>query len=260
MTQVSVLILEDEYYTRKYLKTLLLENDLTENVIDTDNSQKAVDLTTEFYFDIVLLDIELKGQKIKGLETARLLKQVYPDIELIFITAHSMYSLDSFSVHPFDYIIKPIDEEKLLASLDLLITKIQKRKLPSNNNQNYDPVNRNSRARLILEEPRRKLFIPINDIDFLEKQKNQNKVLIYLQETNKIYESTEKLHELEAELTDDFMRTHRSYIVNLNKVIVITEIFDRSYEIEFSCGEHKALLSRSKFEEFQTRMLSKGLS
>ncbi|ACB85495.1 LytR/AlgR family response regulator transcription factor [Natranaerobius thermophilus] len=246
MGGVVVLILEDEPYTKKYVKNLVSQNKMVKEIYDTESSREAVEMAEKVQPDIALIDIELTDQRMNGLETAQLIKQVNPEIEFIFVTAYSEYALQSFSVHPFDYLVKPIDEDKLLNSIKMLIERL-------NLNRNGSESNKEANARLIIEEPKKMLFIPLENILFLEKQKNKNQVLIHIQD-GKIYETTKRLSDLEEELTDSFVRTHRSYIVNVNKVLKVMEIYDRSYEIEFRESNKKALLSRYKLEEFQEQV------
>jgi len=76
-----------------------------------DNAKDAIALVREHNPDLAFLDIELPD--IKGIELAERLREIKPDLAIVFITAHQEYSLDAFKLYAFDYILKPIDEERV---------------------------------------------------------------------------------------------------------------------------------------------------
>ncbi|HRT84401.1 MAG TPA: response regulator, partial [Bacteroidales bacterium] len=72
-----------------------------------DNAKDAIALVREHNPDLAFLDIELPD--IKGIELAERLREIKPDLAIVFITAHQEYSLDAFKLYAFDYILKPTD-------------------------------------------------------------------------------------------------------------------------------------------------------
>ncbi|QIB28206.1 LytTR family DNA-binding domain-containing protein [Caloranaerobacter azorensis] len=95
------------------------------------------------------------------------------------------------------------------------------------------------------------IFIPLNDILFIEKlEKN---TIIHTKD--KEYLSRHKLNELESKLPEEFLRVHKSYIVNIDKIIKIRNLGNRSFEIRFFNTDKVAFMSRYKFEELKGKII-----
>lgn len=111
----SVLVLEDEHYTRQFISTLIEKHPLVDKVLSTDNSNSAIEITKEFLPSIALIDIELAPEDVfDGIQVSKIISAASPDSVIVFLTGYSKYSLASFAVHPYDYILKPIQKERLM--------------------------------------------------------------------------------------------------------------------------------------------------
>ncbi|OWZ84633.1 LytR/AlgR family response regulator transcription factor [Natranaerobius trueperi] len=236
MKNVKILILEDEKFTRRFLKSFISGNCAVSKVIDTEDGDNALRLVKEYSPHIGIIDIELLGQKINGLTVAKAMKKVKPDMEFIFVTAYSEYALKSFEVHPFDYLVKPISQGRLKSSINELIDKMK--------GQNHFGTS----SKLVFEQPKAILQIPIDKILFIEKTKGEKKVRIYLDD-GKVHEVSKSLKEIQRRLDDDFVRSHRSYIINVTKTTKIQNISHRCYEVCFVNSPNKALVSRYNYEK-----------
>ncbi|ACB85708.1 LytR/AlgR family response regulator transcription factor [Natranaerobius thermophilus] len=236
---MKLLILEDENFTRKYLKELVQRNKNIDEVYATGDVNEALEIVGSELPQIGLIDIELPEQYINGLEASRTAQQINPEMEFIFVTAYSQYALKSFEVHPYDYFVKPVGEENLLESVNNIVERIKA-------NLSY--------KKLILDEPGEVLQIPMHKILFLEKIKEQKKVSIYL-EDDEVYQVSKTLNELEEMLDINFVRSHRSYIVNKHKIRKITAISQKFYEAYFENFDKTALVSRYRLD-----LLKKSLS
>lgn len=230
-----VLLLEDEEYTRRFLTKLVSENPLIDRVFATGSGAEAVNLAREYKPEIVLLDIELApDESLNGIEIARILYGFNPNTYFVFITGYSSYAVDSFSVHPYDYILKPIKKERVIEVISVLSGKVARRQAA-----------RKSADKIIIKSRTETLFISPRDIVFIEKQ--DKCTLIHTR--NKVYEINQTLSEFENVLGDNFLRAHKSYIVNMDKISRVMEIGNRSYQIEFYGYNKVALMSRYKYEE-----------
>ncbi|ACB86184.1 LytR/AlgR family response regulator transcription factor [Natranaerobius thermophilus] len=127
---MNILILEDEPYTQKFLKVLISRSEYVGQVVVTTAPEYAVKYAKSNEFHIAIVDVELYGKVNSGLEAAELVKQAVPEIEFIFVTAHNTYFTESSTVKPYEYLIKPIDEHKLLE----IITEIAHFNSQSQNN------------------------------------------------------------------------------------------------------------------------------
>jgi two-component system LytT family response regulator len=239
VSMIKVLILEDEEYTRKFIKEIVGEIPLISEVFDTSKGVKAIELAKKFKPDIALLDIELSiDDKINGLETAKIILNICPNIRFIFVTGYTNYALDSFVVHPYDYILKPINVPKLRETISSLAATIHI--------DHRETDNKDKRDRIIIRNKKEMFFIRLDEILFAEKFNKE--VLIHV--IGNTYKAQQTLSGLEEMLNDDFIRVHKSFIVNKNKISRVCEISNRAYEIGFEESEEVAFMSRYKAKEF----------
>ncbi|MDD4171760.1 MAG: LytTR family DNA-binding domain-containing protein [Syntrophomonas sp.] len=110
----TVLILEDEKWTLEFLEVFVSKHPMVESVFAVNNSQDAIETAQKHLPDIALLDIELKAKDtINGIQTAKMIASVSPATVLVFVTGYGKYAPNSFVVHPYDYLLKPIRKDKL---------------------------------------------------------------------------------------------------------------------------------------------------
>lgn len=223
----------------RFLKKLVSENPLVDKVFDTPSGSEAISLAREHKPDIVLLDIELAPEEgLNGIQVAKNIYDFSPETYFVFITGYSQYAVDSFAVHPYDYIIKPVKKEKFTELISSLAGKIKR----------GNGV-RNSPEKMMIKVKNEILMITPGDILFIEKQDKFN--LIHT--GSNVYKIHQTLVELEDKLGDSFLRVHKSFIANLDKISRIREVSSRSYEIFFDEYNKVALMSRYKFEEHKHR-------
>jgi two-component system LytT family response regulator len=208
----KILLLEDEEYTRRFLKQMILENPLVEEVIDTHSGSEAITLAKEHKPQIVLLDIELAPEEsLNGIDVARIIYSYNPETFFVFITGYSKYAVESFSVHPYDYILKPIKKVKVLEVISSLAGKVVAQQKITNSSLSNSS---NNHDKILIKGKNEIVFIALNDILFVEKL--DKKAFIHTNST--VLEINETLAELESNLGENYLRVHKSYIVNLNKV------------------------------------------
>ncbi len=146
-------------------------------------------------YDILLLDILMPG--INGIQVAREIRGIDNEIKIIFLTSTPEFAVDSYAVGAYYYLIKPGTEEKLFPILDKLFLDAQRTE---------DTVNVRSASGL--------MRIPLNRLEFFEVM---GKKLLFHLTDGSIKETAGPLSEYEAQLvySKDFVKVHRSYIVNL---------------------------------------------
>lgn len=232
---VDVLVLEDEQYTRKFIKKLVSQNPLIRKVFDTSRGSEAVDLAQKFKPDIFLVDIELDAdEELNGIEVAKIIFNLNPETFFVFITGYSKYAIESFAVHPYDYILKPFNKDKILNVISSLAGKVCRSKKKFN-----------SFKKLKIKSGNEVIFIKSNDIIFIEKHKK----IAYIHTKKGIFKIAKPLKEFEQLLGPNFKRVHKSYIANLAKISRVKEVSRRSYEILFEGYDKTALMSRYKYED-----------
>ncbi|MTI85498.1 MAG: response regulator transcription factor [Firmicutes bacterium] len=137
---VNILLLEDEYYTRRFLKKLVSENNFVNRVIDTPCGKEAINLAKKHNPSIALLDIELAPEEeLNGIQVAKTIYGFNPETYFVFITGYAQYAIESFAVHPYDYILKPVKKDKVDEIISSLAGKVKKRMMlgavPKKNDQ-----------------------------------------------------------------------------------------------------------------------------
>lgn len=148
------------------------------------------------YYDAVFLDIRM--DKMNGMDTALEIRKANNKTNIIFVTALREYVFDAFEVNAANYLVKPIEPQKLYRTLEKVVTSA------SLTVSHFLTVHKNGE------------ITKISFIDILYCEVVNHRVFLYGQNSTHEYES--KIDNLEKELTDDFFRCHRSYIVNLKYV------------------------------------------
>jgi len=234
----KVLILEDEEYTRRYLEKIVSEIPLITQIIAAASGSEAISLVKQHRPDIIMVDVELQQDELNGIEIAKIICKIKSDVHFIFVTGYSKYAIDSFSVNPHDYVLKPVKKEKIIETLYVLIGKLK-----TNSEETHKPT------KIIVKEKAVTFFISLDDILFLERLESKTKI----HTDQRVFEISPKLTEIAYSLTPNFLRVHQSCIVNEDKISKIRELTNRTYEVEFQGYKQKAIISRYKYQEFKEK-------
>lgn len=147
-------------------------------------------------FDIIITDIKMPD--IDGIKLAKNIKRQNPNTHFIFITSYPEYVQDVFTINPVYYILKPIDKNKFMEAISLAKDRITASK---GNTINFVSKNKALRLR-------------IDDIEYVESI-NRTAVFHLM---NSSIEINKKLDDIEKELPSNFIRCHKSYLVNMNMI------------------------------------------
>lgn len=148
------------------------------------------------YFDAVFLDIRMN--QMNGMDTAKEIRKVNNKTNIIFVTALKDYVFDAFEVDAANYLVKPIEAQKLHWTLEKLVTS----------------VSLTADCFLTIHKSGEIKKIPFTDIMYCEVVNHH----VYIYEQNSTHEYGSKIDDLEKKLTGDFFRCHRSYLVNLKYI------------------------------------------
>lgn len=169
----------------------------------TTFSDAAMLLQSNEAFDILFLDIQMKG--INGLEAARQLREKHPYDDsapyLLFITAHEGFMPKAFDVGAFHYLVKPLDPDKFAEVFGRVLGLVKYRR-------------KAQKSILLKTEEGDRQRIDVRRIVYVE---SDNKKVI-VQTLDGPLLCTAQMGRLAAELGDGFFRSHRSYLVNLDRV------------------------------------------
>jgi two-component system, LytTR family, response regulator LytT len=193
---VKVAIVDDEAPARSELRHLLDAHEGVEVAGEAASAAGAAAVAAGC--DAVFLDIELAGAS--GLDAARLLHGETEPPAIVFVTAHAEYAVDAFAVEAFDYLLKPVDPERLARVLE----RLRERQQPGREARRI-PVVAGGGTELIDQE----------QVCYVQAEGDYSRVHTY----DRSYLSTASLRDLESALPPDrFLRIHRSYLVNLARV------------------------------------------
>lgn len=209
---MRILICDDDEKTLSSLKEMtenILKQHMAHDNIYVETFTTTYDLTEYLegksaYVDAVILDIELNdADGIDGIDLAARIQNEYSHIHIIFCTGYLKYSEDIFRVNPIYCIYKPVTQDRLKNIIEKLNKEMKI-----------------TRTKYITVKLYRRIeHIRTDAIKYAEiKDRHVN---IYTD--NKIYESIESMNKIEERLGDNFVRSHKSYLINLNKMRKLEE-------------------------------------
>lgn len=196
---LHAMIVDDEAPARSELRYLLEETGRVDSIVEAGSAREAVERLMEGRADVMFLDISMP--KTSGMQLAEALHKLKNPPAVVFVTAYSEYAVEAFDVDAVDYLMKPVETDRLNQALD----KVQAHLRPQQ-------ASRTPVERIPVEKSGRKVLVPIDQIRYIEAKDDYS--CIYT-DTER-YLSTISLAKLEAKLTPHgFFRVHRGYIVNL---------------------------------------------
>lgn len=199
---IDAMIIDDEAPARAELRFLLEQTGKLGVITEASNARQAVEGLMEHKPDVLFMDISMP--KTSGMQLAQAIQNLKKPPLIIFVTAYSEYAVDAFNVNAIDYLLKPVETDRLLRALEKAQEKIDQ--------QNIGSI---KQERITVEKNGKKSFIPIGDICYI-KAKDDYACIYTLHDH---YLSTTSLAQFEAKLTNyGFFRVHRGYIVNLELI------------------------------------------
>jgi DNA-binding LytR/AlgR family response regulator len=245
--KLKVLILDDEYPARKELRYHLDQYDYIQIVGEATNAEEALELIKAVDYSVVFLDIDMPGKN--GLQLGEQLKSAHNPPAIVYVTAYNNYALDAFAVNAVDYLLKPVDPDRLAKALDKVnqvISREQINEMPQpepqitkHNKQSLEmiPVEHNGKILLINESELIYVFAS-NDYTYIKTQ-------------TKKYLTRFTLKELETRIKNtQFYRCHRSYFINLKKVKEIIPLYNGTLTLVVDDQESsKVPVSRSQVKK-----------
>lgn len=234
---IKTIAIDDEPLALQLVNSYIAKTPFLESVSSFDNPLDAMEFLSANPVDLIFLDIQMPD--LTGIEFSRILEN---KPKIVFTTAYAKYALEGFKVDAVDYLLKPFSYEEFLTAARKAEKLIKLEKAAQN-----EEVEANNEF-LFLKSDYKIRRINFNDIRYIEGLKDYVKV--YLQNEPKPVMSLSSLKALETKLPESkFMRVHRSYIVNLDKIEIIERgrvVFDKTY-IQVS-DQYK-----DKFQEFLDR-------
>lgn len=248
---IRCIIVDDEKPARDELAYLLSSINDIMVVGEAENGIQAIRKAIEEKPQLVFLDVNMPG--INGIDVAKELTALEPKPLIVFITAYDSYALSAFEVSAFDYLLKPVSEERLRNSLDRIRSMVSSREA-----RVLDKLDKLSgelglsRSTRIVGYQNGMLFpIELDEILFLTLEEKNTIVVC---ERGK-FQINGTLSELQEKLSDrKFFRSHKSYIVNLDRIDSIEPWFNSTYNIHIKGIDETIPVSRTYAKAFKEAM------
>ena len=203
---IKALVCDDEAPARSELRFLLGEVGGVEVVGEAGSGSEALQLIRAFPYDVVFLDIDMPS--FTGMHLAEALAEMDRPPAIVFVTAHNEYAVKAFEVAAADYLVKPVELDRLRQAVERLAPA-----------REAGPVRI---ERIPVEKGGKKLLLPVEDIFHIMAKDDYS----YLHTDGERYLSTMSLSTLEARLeAEGFYRVHRRFLVNLAKVSEVVPMY-----------------------------------
>ncbi|MGG3560534.1 LytTR family DNA-binding domain-containing protein [Neobacillus rhizosphaerae] len=241
MGEMKVIIVDDDASSRTLLSHFTQLVPDYHVLGEAASSKECIELVKQEKPDIALVDIGMPD--LNGVETMKICKEVHPSLQVIFTTGHDEYAIDAFDLAAVDYLVKPIERVRLFIALEKAKKSIQMVK-SLEAKKSHKGINK-----LLFKSNQTFVYLAPNEILYIEKEGRKSVVHT---ETDQ-FETMESLLEMEERLPDTFFKTHRSYLVNLQRVAKI-ESLGETYAATFPQSEKKAYISKLKINEVHRLM------
>jgi two-component system LytT family response regulator len=250
MQKLRTIIVDDEPLALKLLRTVLNEIADVEIVAECSNGKQAVEAATELEPELIFLDIQMPGMNgfdvIKSLQT-----EIMPMV--VFVTAYDQYAVDAFDLHAVDYVLKPLDGERIARSVDRAIDRlkndvdrsfkspligaieeISERASKEKTDESVNNLPDGMKRKLLVRDSGVVKVIPFDDIDWVDAAGDY--MCVHAVGETHVIRST--LRDLMTKLDDNlFVRIHRSTIVNVERVVSVTPLQKGGSLLHLTQGE-----------------------
>ncbi|HEX5069534.1 MAG TPA: LytTR family DNA-binding domain-containing protein [Vicinamibacterales bacterium] len=262
MPDLRVLVVDDEQLAREELCFLLGQAGGLEIAGQAKDGVEALRLTGELRPDVVFLDVQMPG--LTGFEVARRLLLIDAPPQLVFVTAFDQYAVDAFSVNAVDYVLKPVDAERLEQTLERVRQRIAPQAAQAAPKMPLSPDDLEKVIEAIKSRQGRRdqLAIRVGERFILVQAEEVvhaslvDESIVVATQTMSGTSNYRTLDELQTRLDPAvFWRVHRSHLVNITKIREIVPWFSRNYLLKMKDAKSTEIpVSRS-----QTRRLKEHL-
>jgi two-component system LytT family response regulator len=252
MSKLKTIIVDDEPLAINYLRSMLADFEAIDVVAECRNGREAVSAASQINPELMFLDIQMPG--MNGFEVIKALQSdVMPMV--IFVTAFDQYAVDAFDLHAVDYVLKPLDPERVARAVQRAVDRFNDYQVESYKTpligaigaiadrasavaigevSTPEPASESIKDKLLVRDSGVVKVIPFDDIDWVDAAGDY--MCVHALGETHIIRIT--LGELMEKLDDKlFIRIHRSTIVNVQRVVSITPLPKGGSLLELSAGE-----------------------
>ncbi len=227
---MKAIIIDDERLARQELKNLLVPHKELEVIAECSNAEEAREKIATLKPDVIFLDIQMPGKT--GLE---LIEEISALPEVIFVTAYDEYALRAFEVNALDYLLKPVQPQRLAETIKKLINKEEK-ELKRENTTPFEDDDQ-----VFVKDGERCWFVRLSNIRLFESEGNY--VRVYFDTNRPLI--LRSLNNLDLRLNPKtFFRASRKHIINLKWVETIETWFNGGLMVKLKGGEQVEISRR----------------
>ncbi|MEN8929260.1 MAG: LytTR family transcriptional regulator DNA-binding domain-containing protein [Flavobacteriales bacterium] len=239
---MRTIIVDDERLARKELNKLLSEHAFIEVIDECANADEAKIAIESQKPDLVFLDIQMPEKT--GFD---LLEELDYTPNIIFVTAYDEFAIKAFEVNAFDYILKPVDPERLAKTL----LKIKEEDERQEHEQEIISTEKLSyKDKIFIKDGEKCWFVKLADVRYFESVGNYIKV--YFEDNKPLL--LRSLNKIEERLTEkQFFRANRKHIVNVAWVEKVDNWFSGGLKLTLKTGE-EIEVSRRQAQKFREIM------
>jgi two-component system LytT family response regulator len=235
---MKAIIVDDERLARNELKSLLAEFPEVEIIEECNSADSAIMAVDKLKPDVVFLDIQMPGKDGFGV-----LEELDYVPHVIFITAYDEYALKAFEVNALDYLLKPIEKDRLSAAIEKVKVEM------------IEPVASSDKLgvnnQVFVKDGDKCWFVNLSDVPMFESEGNY--VRVYFDKNKPLI--LKSLNNLANKLDENvFFRANRKFIINLNWIESIENWFNGGLMVKLKNGEQVEISRRqaSKLKEMKS--------
>ena len=247
--KLRTVVVDDEGLAREELCFLLGQIPGIEVVAQAGDGPEALEVISEQQPDLVMLDVQMPG--LTGFEVARRLLHSGTEAHLVFVTAYDRHAIEAFEVNAVDYLLKPVEAERLATAVDRV-----RRRLSAERGNASAPAGVERVLQLLGDRQNRpeQLAVKVGDrflllqTDEVVHASVEDDVITVVTNSLSGTSNYRTLDELQARLDPGvFWRVHRSHLVNINKIREIVPWFSRNYILKMKDAKGSEIpVSRSQ--------------
>lgn len=225
----KIIIVDDERLARREMRRLLADFDEILIAGEAENLSEAAALIEKECPQLVFLDIQLGHEN--GFD---LLEKIALNFKLIFVTAFDAYAIRAFEVNALDYLLKPVNPERLEKAIARFADENRAEKAEIRLLEFAD--------RIFLELGERSVFLKVCDISHINSAGDYSEIFTV---AGKKFLLEKPLREWEERLPEKhFLRIHRQTIINLEEIETIETWFNRTFQVRLKNCPHPLAVSR----------------
>ncbi|PWE01200.1 LytR/AlgR family response regulator transcription factor [Marinilabilia rubra] len=240
----TVLIVDDEPPAREVIRSFLERHSTLKVVGECSNGFEALKAIQEKTPDLLFLDVQMP--KVSGLELLEVLDEV-PVV--IFSTAYDQYALKAFEMSAVDYLLKPYSQERFDKAIEKVLDQLHSGSKTNTKEviQNRLDASNDFIDRIVVKTGNKMHVIPTGKVRFIEA--SEDYVMIYGEKSRHLKSQTMRYYENHLD-PGNFVRIHRSYIVNVNFVERL-EPYDKDTYVAIMTEGQRLKISRTGYRKLK---------